>query len=306
MKGVTVGVGLFVVSLLLGRPLPVQAQASTLKLADFVGTWEEVPLQTTGHLRIWEWDAPPLYHSLTFQPDSTVIMTIVFLHSYEDGRADTTSMSRKLKFSLVGDTVTMTSAGGYYGWSVYILRLQDGQLVQRYCGYPQQREAWGGCAATWIYKRVDPSQNPLHHMTGAGFGSRLPIPAHPRTPTGTLEDLLGAWEKISTPQLEKTFAEMHTDGKERFVREIRVFRPDSTVIGAEIRENGKDTLAKGFISSSGRMGWGGWKRLPGDSIITIPGFGKGWKIVLQKEQLSYYYNGELLEAFKPIELSKRP
>ena len=310
MKGATIGFGLFVVCILLGRPLPAQAQASTLKWADLVGTWEQIPI--TGELPTWEHAKPPIYHSLTFQPDSTVIMTNMLL-AYHKG-PDTLSMTLKRKVALTGDTMTvLKKVGGYFGWQSFVLHFHDQLLFKQYlCGQGEPGQPGSKlaicpnlgdtcCKYPWIYKRVDPSQRPSRHAVAAGFASGHPIPARPRTPTGTIADLAGAWEAIPTPNLEARWKE------EGIIRVIRVFQSDSTVLNIDIRKDGNDTLAYGTAADTA-WGWKGWTRLPGDSIIRRPRFDKDpkSKVVLQNQQLSFYYDGKLLEAFKPAELPKRP
>lgn len=271
MKGAMGGFGLLIVGSMLGRPLPVHAQTQTsVKWADIVGTWEEIPALGT-----FKNGSSAVYRSLTFRPDGMVLWTEVF---WETG--DTLSESR-WSGPFRTDTIEVMS------WPA-VIRLQDQRLSLKYL----QRD-FATEAGAQAYQRIDLSKRPLRQVIATGFGSAYLIPAHPPTPTGTLADLAGAWEGIPTPEW----------GEQSIIRRLRLFRSDSTILNVEMRQNGNDTL----VSAGVYGGWWAWTRLPGDSIITRPAIkDPDWKVVLRNQQLSFFYKGNLLETYKAIDLPKRP
>lgn len=254
MHGATRGLGLLVVGLLLGRPLPVQAQGAMVKWADIVGTWEHV---FDPALLIRE--RTQLYSRITFRPDSTTLVTEV----YSMGE-DTLSCSSEYKRSFLrADTLFGVPLAG----SGAVVRLQDESLSLTGFVRAPFTEEW-----TRVYRRTEPSKQLFNQVISTGFASGRPMPAH-TPPTGTLTDFVGAWAWEESNIGDSTGQDIKRTG-------VAIYRPDSTAVNVYHRffpaEGGR--LACGYIGA-----WN-WKPLAGDTFTS----GNGNKIVRQGSQFSIY------------------
>jgi len=303
VKSATFGFGLLALGAILGHPLSVYAQTPSTQWKDLVGTWEEDMSQRASTV-VHYVPGSLIATDMVFRPDSTLLWSNIHL----DG-PDTLATTGKGRAVLAGDTLEVTNStigpSGWWGSRTLVIALRDQELTMHYwCGGPEEKP-WE--CQTRTYKRIKPAQRRFERIIATGFALRGPVPAHPATPTGTLTDLLSAWEGIPT-------AEWQGRG---VARSIRVFLPDSTYLNATIYKDGQDQMVYGTarglktwaaVQSKERArwewGWEDWKRTPGDSIIIRPHW-EG-KLVLNNQQLSFYYKDKLVEAFKASTLSQQP
>src|SRR5260221_1238052 len=185
--------GLLVIGFVLGQPVPVHAQTPEVKPSDLVGTWE-----VSGAAGM----PGQLQQYFTFRPDKTSLHTTIRV-------AD-------------GDTLSCTDPGDWTPLTMAQKTVLNGEeLSLTYKG-----------GTTTVFKRVDPSNRPLNRVIAAGFAPGRPIPAHVQARTGTMADLLGAWEVTSG--LARKWETLTA------TRRVMIVYPDSSMVRLVVRQVGTD------------------------------------------------------------------
>lgn len=275
---------LLLLSITLGFRVSAEAQQRTL--ADFVGIWERIPDAEEGS-GLPDDPKNQIYRRLAVRLDSTVLTTVVSVNHGDTLAVTTKGLLScpdcsdaagdpiKIPPTIRGDTLSWPGAARGYVYSYQDssrMILQDQELV---VSSPKP-----GRSGT--YRPARTAKHALDGVIRLGYGPSRPVPAHPQPPTGTLTDLVGAWERT-----RKDSTGERKDSTE--LRMFRIFRSDSVMLEIRTHRDGTDTLTQAFLTMPGE----GWRREPKDSsiyqdLVSASDTVTATMAVLREHQLTFY------------------